>query len=225
MTYLLFALLSIAAGMALHGLALLVRRLLRSTSPSSTTTDTPRPLAVPVNGGRATLYGIAGGVAVGFTLLGWSVFSTARVDLDDWTQTTGTITRNERFATEANRGFSFSGQVTEDLYYVRLEYEYTTADATYTGFQRVPNEMLFDGEYLQLEAEEFETVQDEYPLGESVTVYYNPDDPSEAALEADNATPYLVLGAGLGTVAGLIAGVFALPVALFLTVGRRGSAQ
>lgn len=214
MNILLFALLSIAGGALLHSVALVLRRSLSQRAPA----------AVPVNGGRAVLYGIVGGVAVGFTLLGWSVYSTARVDLDDWSTTSGTITRNERFATEANRGFSFSGQVTEDLYYVRLEYDYSVDGTAYTGYQRVPNELLFEGAYLQLEAEEFETVQSAYPIGASVTVYYNPENPAAAALEEDNDTPYLVLGAGLGTLAGLIAGVFGLPVVLFVALGRAEAA-
>lgn len=211
MTYLLYALLSIGGGAFLHAMILGVRRTLAKT-------NTPR--LVPENGGRAILYGIGGGVAFGFTLLGWSVFSTARVDLDDWATTTGIITRNERFQTEANRGFSFSGQVTEDLYYVRLEYTYTVDDETYTGFQRVPNELLFEGDYLQLEADEFDAVRDAYPVGQEVQVYYNPDDHNAAALEADNDTPYLVLGAGLGAAAGLISGFFMLPVLVFFAVGR-----
>jgi len=177
---------------------------------------THQPVPVPEVQGQVILLGIGALVTWGFSLLGWSFFSTNTIDVEqDWNSTNGTITAFEVVTEEANRGFSFSGNVNEALYYVRLEYVYTVDGETYTGFQRVPNERLFEGRFLQLEPDELDAVEAKYAEGNAVTVYYNPDDPAEAALENDNRAPYEIFGGTVGAVMGVLTGIFILPIALY----------
>ena len=206
---LIYTLLSILGGMALHGLIIYLR-----------STITQQPVRVPTIAGRSTLFAMIAAIAFGFTLLGWSVYTTSRVDVEDWNTTTGNITYFETITQEANRGFSFSGQLTEELYYVRMEYVYAVGSGEYIGYQRYPNEQLFDGQFLQLEEAERASVAAQYPIGSEVTVYYNPDDPAEAALENENQLPFIILGLGLGTVAGMVVGVFSVPVLQYQLIGR-----
>ncbi len=211
MTVIAYAMGSVLGGLLLHGAARWVRGALSG-----------RPVPVPSVSGQAILAGIVALVALGFSVLGWSFFATNSIDVADWEQTDGTITLLEVATEAADRGFSFSGNVNEDLYYVRLEYAYQVAGQDQLGFQRVPNERLFEGRFLQLEPDQLESVQAQYGVGQAVTVYYNPANPAEAALQNDNRTPYLALGGAVGGAAGVLAGVFALSVALFML---RGPAQ
>lgn len=214
METLLYTIAAIMGGVCLHWAARIVRGII-----------TKQAVPTPSVQGQMILLGIGALVTAGFSALGFSIFTTGRVDIDEWETTEGTVTVLDVVTEEANRGFSFSGNVQEDLYYVRLEYTYIADGVERVGFQRIPNEQLFDGQYVQLEPDELETFEADYTVGSVVTVYYNPDNPDEAALTSDNDVPYIVLGGVVGGVMGLLAGIFALPIGLFVLSGAPAEPQ
>lgn len=173
-----------------------------------------RQKKTPSVSGRAIMYAFLGLVGLAFSLFGWSIFTTPEVDTSQWPTTDGTITTFEVEEIIRDRGFTFSGDVTDPLYLVQLAYTYSVDGQTYTSTQRYLNEVLVDGR-LQLEEDELKAAEKRYRVGETVTVYYNADDPAEAALENANDIPYKALGLGSGILGGLVAGVFAFPFTQF----------
>lgn len=173
-----------------------------------------RQKKTPSVSGRAIMYGFLGLVGLAFSLFGWSIFTTPEADTSQWPTTDGTITTFEVEEVIRDRGFTFSGDVTDPLYLVQLAYRYTVDDETYTSTQRYLNEVLVDGR-LQLEEDELKAAEERYPVGSMVTVYYNPADPAEAALENASDIPYKALGLGSGILGGLVAGIFAFPLTQF----------
>lgn len=161
--------------------------------------------------GRVPLFGFFLFVTTIISLFGWATFNTANEDGSDWPSTYGTLTVFEVEAIDRERGASFNGDVTDPLHLVRLEYTYRVEGTEYTGHRRIVNEQLRDG-YLELEEDELDSLNSKYAIGDSVEVIYDPDDPANSALERGNNTPFIALGAGAGTVGGILAGIFAFPV-------------
>lgn len=193
-----FALGAIAAGFILHLTLFSLRQ--RSTKPPS----------APTLSGRVLLYGFIATVGLLVGLIGWSIYGSEKDD-SDWIQTQGTITALDITDIDQNRGVSFSGDVTDPLYLVRLEFHYQVDSQEYVGNRRIANESLRDGQ-LELEPDELEAVQAKYAVGAAVDVFYDPADPEESALEKSDKRPYVALGLSSAVVGSLLAGFFAFPV-------------
>lgn len=164
-----------------------------------------------VESGRVVLYGFMALVGLAFALFGWSVAFTEAEDPSNWPTATGTITSFDEDEVDNNRGVSFSGDVSDPLILVNFAYVYTVDGIEYTGTQRFVDESLVDGR-LQLEPDELEAVATQYPVGATVEVYYNPNDPAESALETASNTPYIIVGVGAGVLGSLMAGIMLLPI-------------
>lgn len=173
-----------------------------------------RQKKTPSVSGRAIMYAFFALLGLTFSLFGWSIFTTPQIDTSQWPTTDGIVTTFEVEEVIRDRGFTFSGDVTDPLYLVQLTYSYSVDDQAYTSSQRYLNEALVGGR-LQLEADELKKAEARFQVGNKVTVYYNPDNPTEAALENASRTPYRVLGLGSGLLGGVIAGVFAFPFTQF----------
>lgn len=172
--------------------------------------------STPVASGRVVMYGIFVLVGIGFGLFGWNIALSAEDEAADWPTADGEITLFQELdeAVIYDRGFSFSGDVTEPLHPVLLNYEYTVDDTLYTGDKILADEQLNDG-FHEFEQAELDDYREKYSAGTKVEVLYNPDDPSESALETANNTGLVALGIGAGVLFGLVTGVFAFPIAQF----------
>ena len=201
LSILLYMGLTIVAGFGLHFALYFMRR--RRSERVST----------PVASGRVIMYGIFVLVGIGFGLFGWNIAVSSQDEAADWSKADGEINVFQELdkAVIYDRGFSFSGDVTEPLHLVELTYDYTVDGQTYTGDKILSDEQLRDG-FHEFEEAELEDYRDKYPAGKSVKVLYNPDDPSEAALETEDNAALLGLGIGAGVLFGLVTGVFALPI-------------
>ncbi|MCY3413501.1 MAG: DUF3592 domain-containing protein [Candidatus Heimdallarchaeota archaeon] len=116
-------------------------------------------------------------VAVGiFLLLFGLIFSLAgyfiiidSLDIEQtWGTTTGTIMASEI----VNNGEGYTA-------YIRYSYQ--------VGGRSYQSDSVYPGgaSYSSSDSSEFEALVEKYPVGASVTVYYNPSDPEQSALETD----------------------------------------
>ena len=170
--------------------------------------------------GRVVMYGIFVLVGIGFGLFGWNIAVSADDEAADWPQTDGVITEFQEMdaAVIYDRGFSFSGDVTDPLYPVLLSYEYTVDGETFSGEKILVDEQLHEGLH-EFEEAELKDYRQKYAVGTTVDVLYNPDDPSEAALETADNRVVLALGVGAGVLFGLVTGVFAWPIGQYMATG------
>jgi hypothetical protein len=180
------------------------------------------PPGRPTNSGRVVMYSFVASVAFMFGLLGWDIAGAGQDD-SNWVKTRGTIIAFEVEDIDQNRGLTFSGDITDPLYLVRLEYTYIVDGVAYIGNRQLAHQRLRDGR-LELEPDELEAAEQRYLPGKAVDVYYNPDTLAEAALERTNKTPYLAVGMGGGMAGGLVAGFFLFPVTQYL-FSKKGDSQ
>lgn len=110
----------------------------------------------------------------------------ARADLDarDWTPVSGTI-----IASRVDSYTEADGNVTHCL---RIEYEYGYENETYSG--DMISHSLHSSTYDAADCGSGRRNADDYPPGEPITVYVNPDDPNRAVL----LTGWSALDIGLG---------------------------
>lgn len=93
-----------------------------------------------------------------------------------WSTTQGEITKSD-LRREA------SIESTNSLYYPDVEYKYEFLDTEYIG-QRIS----FGGETGYSMRSKTEEILEKYPVGQSMTVYYDPNEPEEAVLERNMGT-------------------------------------
>lgn len=201
---LLLMLATVLIGFGLHAAIYIFRRR-RAQKPSP-----------PSVSGRVVMYGLFMLVGIGFGLFGWNIAVSAQDETSDWPSAEGTITSFLELDETViyDRGFSFSGNVTDPLHPVLLSYEYKVDDTSYVGDKIFADEHLNDG-FHEFEEQELEEYRKKYPEGQAVDILYNPDDPSQAALEITDNTGLTVLGIGAGVLFGIVTGVFAFPIAQY----------
>ena len=116
-----------------------------------------------------TLFGI---IVLAFVLA--DAVDDARADLDarDWAPVNGTI-----IASRVDSYTEADGNVTHCL---RIEYEYDYENETYSG--DMISHSLHSSTYDAADCGSGRRNADDYPPGEPITVYVNPDDPNRAVL-------------------------------------------
>ena len=116
-----------------------------------------------------TLFGI---IVLAFVLA--DAVDDARADLDarDWTPVNGTI-----IASRVDSYTEADGNVTHCL---RIEYEYDYENETYSG--DMISHSLHSSTYDAADCGSGRRNADDYPPGEPITVYVDPDDPNRAVL-------------------------------------------
>ena len=116
-----------------------------------------------------TLFGI---IVLAFVLA--DAVDDARADLDarDWAPVNGTI-----IASRVDSYTEADGNVTHCL---RIEYEYDYENETYSG--DMISHSLHSSTYDAADCGSGRRNADDYPPGESITVYVDPDDPNRAVL-------------------------------------------
>tara|TARA_Y100001936_G_C15901183_1_gene573370 strand:+ start:292 stop:876 length:585 start_codon:yes stop_codon:yes gene_type:complete len=111
-------------------------------------------------------------IVLGFVLA--DAVDDARADLDarDWTPVNGTI-----IASEVDSHRKSDGNTT---YCLRIEYEYDYENETYNG--DMISHSIYSSTYDAAQCSSTRPNSDEYPPGEAITVYVDPDDPIRAVL-------------------------------------------
>lgn len=200
---LLLMLATVLIGFGLHAAIYTFRRRAQKATPPSAS-------------GRVVMYGLFILVGIGFGLFGWNIAVSAQDETSDWSSTEGTITSFLELDETViyDRGFSFSGNVTDPLYPVLFSYEYQVDNVSYVGDKIFADERLNDG-FHEFEEQELEEYRGKYPEGQAVEVLYNPDDPSQSALEITDNSGLTALGVGAGVLFGVVTGVFAFPIAQY----------
>jgi hypothetical protein len=119
-----------------------------------------------------------------------------------WPATEGTIVASEISRTvDANRSQLNTGVgMDQGIYRPRVEFTYTVAGKEYTG-------RTFTLSYYSTNKETATEITRRYPVGKSVSVYYNPGDQSEATLETGEnrfGSVFMLVLAGFFVSAGLL---------------------
>lgn len=119
-----------------------------------------------------------GGFGVVLIMLIFAIITTGRQKsaLKEWQSTTGIITASalERRSRGTNRGYAN---------YAAIRYSYQAGGQAYQGTKFDLGPALRDKEAKKLIAR--------YPVNTQVTVFYNPQNPSEAVLEKRNPTQWV----------------------------------
>jgi hypothetical protein len=125
---------------------------------------------------------IFGLVGAGLSYWGWTILQDARASAT-WPTAAGVVTSSEvDHSTDAEGGDSYSPEV---------DYQYQVDGQTITN-----NQIKF-GENSYSSRRKAEEIAANYPLGQQVTVYYEPERPTNAVLEPGvSAGSYIVISIG-----------------------------
>ena len=123
-------------------------------------------------------------VGAGLSWWGWTILQNARGSAD-WPSVEGQITRSQiEHSTDAEGGDSYSPEVT--FVYVAAD------DRSHEGRTIKFGENSYGSERKAQE------ILSRYPLGQTVTVFYDPENPDKAVLEPGvSGGSYIVLGIGV----------------------------
>ncbi len=117
----------------------------------------------------------------------------ARRRLRDWRMTTGTVAGSRLEETRRLR-LSVPGRLLKikaDVYKPVISYTYLVGDKTYQS-EKYKNSFVARGEEWQsTDRQVVEKIVAAHPLGQTVTVTYDPDDPATAYLEPDSSISQL----------------------------------
>jgi Protein of unknown function (DUF3592) len=140
---------------------------------------------------------------VGLVVSGWGLFELKQArESSGWPSTPGTITRSAIHQVANNKE-----NQPETTYYPHIQYRYAVFGKGYTA-DRIAFGSPSGGDQGQAQK-----IVDRYFTGKTVTVYYDPDDPSVAVLNAgDRLQAHVMIAAGVMFAAG---GIF------FFKVWRR----
>jgi hypothetical protein len=122
-------------------------------------------------------------IGAGLSFWGWNILQNARASAS-WPTAEGVVISSEvSLSTDADGSDSYSPEVT---------YRYPALDSNYE------NNTIKFGENSYGNRRKAQGIAAEYPVGKSVTVYFDPDSPARSVLEPGvSAGSYLVLGIGL----------------------------
>jgi len=136
-------------------------------------------------------------VGAGLSWWGWTIVRNARASAD-WPTTEGRIT-----AAEIDHSTDSEG---DDSYTPRVTYTYNVSGRSYENYTIKFGETSYSSERTANE------ILARYPVGQAVTVHFDPADPDRAVLEAGvSGGSYIVLSVGL-----IFVGVSLLPPPIYL---------
>jgi hypothetical protein len=104
---------------------------------------------------------------------------------ENWSKTTGTVTKSSVRETRSNDSDGFS----ESSYYPEVKYSYQVIGQVYEG-----NRIAFGAESGHKRKDGALSVLEKYAEGKSVTVYYDPNRPEDSVLERKLSKTILVIG-------------------------------
>lgn len=144
-----------------------------------------------------TLLGLFGVISI-IVLVNWLEKKAIRKQ-SVWSSTRGTVTSSESVFKEGNP----TGETGIAINYVvtKIHFSYRIGDKVYSGEQEWTDSGL---------SQEVLPQADKYPIGTDVTVYYNPNNPTEAVIEQaisyskDKGCQNNLFGAALALSAGLL---------------------
>ncbi|MCI0396561.1 MAG: DUF3592 domain-containing protein [Chloroflexi bacterium] len=124
-----------------------------------------------------------GGLGIGLSIWGWNILQNARASTA-WPTAQGQVVSSEvTVSTSSEGGDSYNPQVT---------FVYAVND------QQYQDDTIKFGETSYGNRNRAQEVADKYPVGATVTVYYDPSDPATAVLEPGvSGGSYLILGLGV----------------------------
>jgi hypothetical protein len=127
--------------------------------------------------------GIFLAIGAGLSFWGWNILQNARASAS-WPTAQGVILSSEvTLSTDADGSDSYSPEVT---------YRYLALDSSYQ------NRTIKFGENSYGNRRKAQDIAARYPVGKSVTVYFDPESPARSVLEPGvSGGSYLVLGIGL----------------------------
>jgi hypothetical protein len=122
-------------------------------------------------------------IGAGLTIWGWNILQNARASAS-WPTAEGVVLSSEvTLSTDADGSDSYSPEVT---------YRYLALDSSYE------NRTIKFGENSYGNRRKAQDIAAGYPVGKSVTVYFDPESPARSVLEPGvSGGSYLVLGIGL----------------------------
>lgn len=143
--------------------------------------------------------GKIGGLLFGALALGAGLFALtwgiqgvlASLASKDWPTAEGTITQSELEKRRKKGGAASNQRRNRFTYTPRVTYEFIVEGQTYTGTR------LSFSDYATSNEDQMQQVLAPYPVGTQITVYYDPDKPTECSLQTGFGwTPVAVTGAG-----------------------------
>ncbi len=190
---LLYAAIAFLAGLLVFWTGQLVWPKIRPPRPES---KPPTPLT---SGQRFVVKGLMV-VTLAMGALAWSFVYTAKQDQDktgDWSSVSGLITTFDSQERVNDTQMSMVGDVAPTVKEVVIIYTYQVADEVYTNDKIHADERLPDGRRL-IDPADADALAKKYPVGQSVTVYYDPDDPRQSVLQKDENRGLYLVGLNAG---------------------------
>ena len=131
-------------------------------------------------------------LGAGLAALAWGIRGVqASLASKDWPTVEGTITQSELEKRRKKGGAASNQRRNRFTYTPRVTYEFTVEGQTYTGTR------LSFSDYATSNEVQMQEVLAPYPVGTSVNVHYDPDKPTECALQTGFGwTPVAITGAG-----------------------------
>jgi len=132
--------------------------------------------------GTLAIMGVFLLIGGGLTAWGWTILQNARASAT-WPTAEGVITASEVTRSSSEDGVSYRPEVA---------YDYQAGDQFHTSYT------IKFGENSYSSRGRAEAIAATYPVGQQVTVYYDPEQPSRSVLEPGvSGGSYIVLGVGL----------------------------
>lgn len=131
-------------------------------------------------------------LVAGLFALTWGIRGLhAAVTSKDWPTTEGTVVRSELEKHRKKGGVASTQRKNRFSYRPQVHYEFMVDGQSYTGSR------LTFSDYSTSNEDQMQAVIAPYPVGTKVSVYYDPNKPSECTLETGFGwTPVAITGAG-----------------------------